>query len=117
MEVKERKFVDAGNIAIVPTRALKKYGLENPKEFRFSIHKIPKGEYVVIINPRVTYQTLQLEEDEYYIGDLCYGIKEWDKFLKDTDYLNKLPGFVQRCDDGVYSVIIKGVKNVNSPKS
>jgi len=47
-----------------------------------------------------------MKEGDCYIGDLCYGIKDWDKFLDDTKYMEDIEGFVHKCDDGVYNILI-----------
>lgn len=111
MKIMESKFVDAGNISIVDIKYLKKYGLENPKKFRFSIKHIPEGKYQIYIRSKGGrgdhyYSGIKLEEGDYYIGDLCYGIKDWDKFLDDTKYMEDIEGFVHKCDDGVYDILI-----------
>lgn len=87
--------VDAGMIQIADYNHYKPYGFRRGRGPSASLD-LPKGIY------SVKYQVgdwrdnkgmawLEVTSGHVWIGDPCYFVSKWEKYLKDTDYGNKMP--------------------------
>lgn len=101
----EELFVDAGNISVLNLCEIKKnYGIREDFKSReiFKLNKhaaivsLPTGNYILKCGNDEELTLIDkgndftvLEDENLYIGDACYIVKDWDKYLDDTDYLKK----------------------------
>lgn len=103
------KFSDSGNISIVNVNEIKKYGIDEKvnDEMLFELIELG-GKYLVYIDGEYKGE-IDLPKDSYYVGDLCYGIRDWKLLLKETDFLDKLK-YAYRTDDGIHRIELREVK-------
>lgn len=108
--------VDAGNISVIGPDTIKKYGLRYQGKKRdyssmFFTVKAQKDDTIfVAVSDTEDGIADGLETPKrgtYYVGDACYIIKKWNKFLEDTDFLKKMPEDCLTIDtggDGLFNV-------------
>jgi hypothetical protein len=116
IKIEEVMPVDSGTMALISKDVLDKYGKLKPSPKRvFSlIKKITIKTSAIVILGVKTENTRgyvkKLDKGIYYLGDPCYIIKDWDKFLKDTNYMESyLPNciFVKNFGgDGLHKVFL-----------
>lgn len=108
--------VDASNISIIPHKVAVKYGVSEVHR-KNKLFKSIQGDGlgITVIIPHYENEdneaTVDTEDgDMYYVGDACYIIKDWDRFIKDTDCLRNMPegcACIDTGSDGVFTVIIE----------
>lgn len=115
MSMKTQLDVDAGNISIIPHDVAVKYGI-NKVHLKHGLFKDIRANSssITVTIPNCwngdNEETVDTEDGNlYYVGDACYIIKDWDRFMKDTNYLKEMPEgcvCINTGGDGVFTVII-----------
>lgn len=113
--MKTQMDVDAGNISIIPHDVAVKYGINKVhlKNGLFESIRASSSSITVTVpnclNEDKEVSVVTEDGNLYYVGDACYIIKDWDKFIEDTDCLEQMPegcACINTGSDGVFTVII-----------
>lgn len=107
--------VDAGNISIISQTLLNKYGLrDNANSDQYHRIQAKKNDCITVLVKgtwvgKVDDSVIVSKGETYYIGDACYFIKDWSRFLEDTNFMEDMPegnASMSTGGDGEFEVVI-----------